>query len=93
MVSSLFWSLVDLEGIFINFFALRDFSLAPEEVRGICEVRAESVNAFLATLDCSASAIVSENPQLNGMASSEFAGRLSMQAVNELFSCFDCRFP
>ncbi len=54
----------------------------------MCEVRAESVNTFFATLDRSASAIVSENPQLNGTASSEFAGRL-----NELFSYFDCRFP
>ncbi len=41
------------------------------------EVRAESVNAFFANLDRSATAIVSDNPMLIGTPSSDFAGMLS----------------
>ncbi len=50
-------------------------------------MRAESVNAFLAMLDRLASAIVSENPQLNGTASSEFAGRLNFTYLAQPAFC------
>ncbi len=50
-------------------------------------MRAESVNAFLATLDRSASAIVSENPQLSGTASSEFAGTLNVSYLTRPACC------